>query len=389
LNSILISYSSNHIVVISKDGQLYQTFSAPDDAFLKSIEELSATAEIIVDSSIIANALSQQNIQYRLDLDHPILKSWRVDRYTKLHESGLVGEYSVYIDLVRAKAVLDTREGIKENAGKRDELAAQIVHTIDDLQKSYNLLTNRLRELYSLYFPELVNTISNPSSLAKIIIDRDNRETIDSQYLAIIGLPAEQISQIVDATSDSLGGELAPGDIKPIQTYAQSLLELDQQLSHLEKWIDKEMENIAPNLTAVAGANVGARLISAMGSLRQLAMKSSSKIQTIGAEKALYASLRGKGAPPKHGIIFQIPEIGNSPFWLRGKLARAYAGKIAIAARLDEFGGEFLGAEMRKELRSLEGKLREQFPSAPIKKRPVRSQTKQHPAVKRKKRRKQ
>jgi RNA processing factor Prp31 len=143
LNSILISYSSNHIVVISKDGQLYQTFSAPDDAFLKSIEELSATAEIIVDSSIIANALSQQNIQYRLDLDHPILKSWRVDRYTKLHESGLVGEYSVYIDLVRAKAVLDTREGIKENAGKRDELAAQIVHTIDDLQKSYNLLTKR------------------------------------------------------------------------------------------------------------------------------------------------------------------------------------------------------------------------------------------------------
>jgi nucleolar protein 56 len=225
--------------------------------------------------------------------------------------------------------------------------------------------------------------------LAKIIIDRDNRETIDSQYLAIIGLPAEQISQIINAASDSLGGELVPGDIKPIQTYAQSLLELDQQLSHLEKWIDKEMENIAPNLTAVAGANVGARLISAMGSLRQLAMKSSSKIQTIGAEKALYASLRGKGAPPKHGIIFQIPEIGNSPFWLRGKLARAYAGKIAIAARLDEFGGEFLGVEIRKELRSLEGKLREQFPSAPVKKRPVRSQAKQHPAVKRKKRRKQ
>ena len=76
----------------------------------------------------------------------------------------------------------------------------------------------------------------------------------------------------------------------------------------------------------------------------------------------MYSALKGKGSPPKHGLIFQIPEIGNAPYRYRGKLARAFASKIVIAARLDEFNGEFLGEKYRSELRDFEQKLRNQNP---------------------------
>lgn len=68
----------------------------------------------------------------------------------------------------------------------------------------------------------------------------------------------------------------------------------------------------------------------------------------------------------KHGIIFQCPEVNRTPRKPRGKVARALATKLAIVARIDAYGGEYCGAELRaafeKKLeeirRKYKGKLR-------------------------------
>ena len=65
----------------------------------------------------------------------------------------------------------------------------------------------------------------------------------------------------------------------------------------------------------------------------------SSTIQVLGAEKALFRSLKSGSRPPKHGIIFQHDMVHSSPKHQRGKIARSLAGKIAIAARIDAFRG--------------------------------------------------
>src|SRR5207245_5603531 len=64
-----------------------------------------------------------------------------------------------------------------------------------------------------------------------------------------------------------------------------------------------------------------------------------SKIQILGAEKALYRALKSGSRPPKHGILFQHPEVHGAPKWQRGKIARSVSGKIAIAARIDLYRG--------------------------------------------------
>lgn len=54
------------------------------------------------------------------------------------------------------------------------------------------------------------------------------------------------------------------------------------------------MQAIAPNLTALVGELVGARLIAHAGSLLNLAKHAASTIQILGAEKALFRALKAK-----------------------------------------------------------------------------------------------
>lgn len=81
-----------------------------------------------------------------------------------------------------------------------------------------------------------------------------------------------------------------------------------------------------------------------------MAMMSSSKIQVLGAEKAMFRALRTGSRPPKHGLIFQHPLIHSAPRRQRGKLARVLAGKLATAARADAFSGRFIGDKLRRDL---------------------------------------
>lgn len=62
------------------------------------------------------------------------------------------------------------------------------------------------------------------------------------------------------------------------------------------------MQALAPNLTALVGELVGARLIAHAGSLMNLAKSPGSTIQILGAEKALFRALKTKHDTPKYGV---------------------------------------------------------------------------------------
>ncbi|ABK14620.1 rRNA biogenesis protein Nop56/Nop58 [Methanothrix thermoacetophila PT] len=120
---------------------------------------------------------------------------------------------------------------------------------------------------------------------------------------------------------------------------ARSLLELTRAREDLEELLETRARELAPNLSAILGPVLAARLISRAGGLEKLAMLPASTIQVIGAERSLFRHLRGKAPSPKHGIIFRHPLIQSSPKRLRGRIARALAAKLAIAARIDLYSG--------------------------------------------------
>jgi nucleolar protein 56 len=115
----------------------------------------------------------------------------------------------------------------------------------------------------------------------------------------------------------------------------------------LEAAVTAALPRRAPNVAALLGPLLAARMISQAGGLARLARLPSSTVQMLGAEKAFFDHLRGRAPPPRHGLLFLHPTIQGAPRRQRGKLARALAGKVAIAARLD-----LAGAPVRPELRA-------------------------------------
>ena len=146
----------------------------------------------------------------------------------------------------------------------------------------------------------------------------------------------------------------------------------------IEEHIEVKMKDEAPNISAVLGTAVGARILARAGSLKRLASMPASTIQVLGAEKALFRSLKTGANPPKHGILFQHATVHAAPKWQRGKIARAVAGKAAIAARVDVYKGglnQTLLDKLNIRVQEIEKKYKE----------PVKKESKPEPKVKRKK----
>ena len=116
---------------------------------------------------------------------------------------------------------------------------------------------------------------------------------------------------------------------------SQRYLELRRSRRELEASVEKAVASSAPNLSALLGPGLAARMIAQAGGLDRLARLPASTVQVLGAERAFFEHLRGKAPPPRHGLLFLHPDIQGAPRRLRGRLARALAGKVAIAARID------------------------------------------------------
>jgi nucleolar protein 56 len=76
--------------------------------------------------------------------------------------------------------------------------------------------------------------------------------------------------------------------MKNVVSFATRLVDLVEYRKRLHGYLSEKMGAIAPNLSALIGEVVGARLISHAGSLTNLSKYPASTVQILGAEKALF-----------------------------------------------------------------------------------------------------
>ena len=266
---------------------------------------------------------------------------------------------------VRDVNLLLTRERLRAEAAERDELIIQAINTLDEIDRTCNTICGRIREWYSIHFPEFDRLVSDHKTFLESIVELGTRERFTKGAVeAATGLPEEEVERITAGAESSLGAPFDEHDIEALRGCAKEVIAMYEVRDKMAEYIDGLMAQIAPNLRAVVGSSIGARLISLAGGLRELARLPASTIQLLGAEKALFRALRTRGKPPKHGVIYQHPEIRGAPRWQRGKMARAFAGKLTIAARVDAMSGEFIGDKLVADLRTRMGKIRSK-PKAP------------------------
>jgi nucleolar protein 56 len=249
---------------------------------------------------------------------------------------------------------------------------AQTIQTIDELDKTLNLMMGRIREWYGLHFPELDRILEKHETYARLVNELGLKENFTDENLEKEGLPKAKAQHIAEAAKASMGADFTEGDINQLQSLSRNVLGLFEARKKLESHLDVIMDEVAPNTRNMVGSLLGARLIAITGGLNNLAKMPASTVQVLGAEKALFRALKTGARPPKHGLIFQHTLIHDASPWQRGKIARALAGKLAIAARTDAFSGKYAGYMLQASLDRRIKEIRERYKEAPPPKAPRR-----------------
>ena len=247
----------------------------------------------------------------------------------------------------RDRILEEMKAKIKKSYLSRDNLLVFADNASSDLEKQTNILFERLTEWYGIYFPEL--KLEDRSKYCNIVMQIDKKNMQESKKV-IQSILGDKAPNIIGQLERTMGSEMQEKDIETVRMLAQQILTLEETMEQLEQYKESLAREVCPNMSEVGGPRIAAKLIAHMGSLEKLAKLPASTIQVLGAEKALFKHLRRKTKPPKHGIIFQHTLIHSAPKDKRGRLARALASKLAIAAKVDAYGkGHFVGNELRAD----------------------------------------
>jgi nucleolar protein 56 len=300
------------------------------------IEKLRSFEPVSTNDASIVSVLRQAGLNSQLmpeDQQQYIQNS----KPTLIVKAGFANNEQDAMQALREFAINLSSSRVKEASEKLDLHIIQSINALDELDKIINTVGARMREWYGLHFPELDNLVSSLVVYAEIVSKAGLRENILVEVLQSIGLPDKKVEVILDAAKRSKGGDMTPENLAIVKRLADEVIAQSDLRRVLADHIEAAMETVAPNVKELLTAVVGARIISKAGSLARLATLPASTIQILGAEKALFRALKTGSRPPKHGLLFQHPLIHSAPKWQRGKIARAVASKVAIAARIDYY----------------------------------------------------
>ena len=354
-------------------------FSDPARDYVSIKEEKASVNELQgflskLNSGIFVNDASLMKLLKKNSVDVELMEDSKIEHIqsSKLHvlvDSGFAKDEADARSKLRDFALQLSSSKVTETSESPDLHIIQTINTLDDTDKIINGLSSRLREWYGLHFPELDNLIDSINGYSKIVLGGKRDDLTDKVYTDA-GFPETKVEMLSLLQKKSKGGAISDENLAIVQTLAKQILELFDLRNTLEKHIETQMELVAPNISGILGAAVGARILARAGSLKKLAFMPASTIQVLGAEKALFRSLKTGSQPPKHGLLFQHALVHAAPRWQRGKIARAISTKAAIAARVDVYGSgrnQMLFEKLNVRIKEIGEKYKEPTEKEPMK----------------------
>ncbi|WOO83835.1 Nucleolar protein 56 [Vanrija pseudolonga] len=258
-----------------------------------------------------------------------------------------------------------SRGKVKFNVNRSDNMIIQAISLSDQLDKDLNTFAMRCREWYGWHFPELYKLVPDAHQYARLAVLIGDRTTLTEDSLPeiqeILDDDETRARNVLDASRASMGSDISEVDLINISTFAERVVKLAEYRKALRAYLIEKMSIVAPNLSALIGETIAARLISHAGSLTNLAKYPASTVQILGAEKALFRALKTKGNTPKYGLIYHSSFIGRAGSKHKGRISRFLANKCSIACRIDCFSdvptnkfGEALRAQVEERLNFFE-----------------------------------
>lgn len=216
----------------------------------------------------------------------------------------------------------------------------QSIALLDQMDKDINTFAMRVKEWYSWHFPELKQVVPDNFLFARCAsFIKDKAKLTEEQIPGLVEILGDEevAKRVIKAAKSSMGMDTSEQDMMNIIIFTDRMISLALYRKQLYSYLEEKMSTVAPNLSALIGETVAARLIQKAGSLTSLAKCPASTVQILGAEKALFRALKTKGNTPKYGLIYHSSFIGRASAKNKGRISRYLANKCSIASRIDSF----------------------------------------------------
>ncbi|MDD3622581.1 MAG: RNA-processing protein [Methanofollis sp.] len=234
-----------------------------------------------------------------------LIPDWR-----QAEECGAVPDREAYLASLRAACIALARERVAEEFSEKDVELLQMVRTLDEVDHIINLLLERAVDWQAVIDPGFTRKYRRGGK--------------------------------------ALAGRIMRSRSRPLRQVGREIQSLGEMRRRLARDVSREADVVLPNMSALVGGLVAARLMAAAGGLSSLSRMPAATVQVLGARSALFSHIRGTAPSPKHGVIFQHRRVHNAPKNRRGRVARVLAAKLVIAARIDYYRGEVDEAFLEK-----------------------------------------
>lgn len=254
---------------------------------------------------------------------------------------------------------LFSRSKLNLSLRRSDSMIINSTSLINLLDKDINFFSMTAVQFYSKHFPELTTIIKNPYLFAVVLKYIGSKKKINFKKIKELGyilMDKGQAKAIFEASKTSIGSHISTFDMILIEKLSSKIILMTEFKNNLTFYLKQKLNFIVPNLVTLLGESTTSILITKAGSLSNLVKYPSSTIQLLGAEKALFRSMKQKTKTPKFGVLFNSPFISNSSTKNKAKISRFLANKCSLAVKIDYFSKSstnLFGKKLKEQLKAI------------------------------------
>ncbi|XP_010538428.1 PREDICTED: U4/U6 small nuclear ribonucleoprotein Prp31-like [Tarenaya hassleriana] len=336
-----------------------------EDSFLADLEDLSDN-----EAEMEENDADAGNEEQDTDTDMADLEALNYDDLDSVSKLQKTQRYADIMQVVQSRCHL-------EYAVLEDDPEYRLIVDCNqlsvDIENEIVIIHNFIRDKYRLKFPELESLVHHPIDYARVVKKIGNE--VDLTLVDLEGLLPSAIIMVVSVTASTTSGKPLPEDVlqKTIEACDRAL-DLDSARKKVLDFVESRMGYIAPNLSAIVGSAVAAKLMGTAGGLSALAKMPACNVQLLGHKKKNLAGFSTATSQFRVGFLEQTEVFQSTPPALRMRACRLLASKSTLAARVDAIRGDPAGANgrgLREEIRKKIDKWQEPPPAKQPKPLPV------------------
>lgn len=166
---------------------------------------------ILEDELLARNLRDKLDVKIEFEKPSGVAKMFRKNLLDYINRTGSEISESEFNEFIWNVNTNLTRMKIKEAGEKRDKMIVQAVFSLDDIDNSLNLFSTRVREWYSLHFPEFDKIVPSHPTFVQIVSELGLRSNFTTEKL-------ENLPKISNEMAEKLVREAGKSMVQKFQS---------------------------------------------------------------------------------------------------------------------------------------------------------------------------